>query len=493
MEFKVKYITDSNDKGVYLTDSDMHLLLFLYEQRLLAQTQLYEFYKLFHQPMTYNAFCNRLARLDEHKIIRRTRYELVRKSGLFLYLVEISPIGTELLYNAGYLNKKIWNKAAKTNVEHTLGIKQSVLEAFKIKANQQGYLLGGGGEYLYIFDPERIEREILSTGLSTRQKALKLYKNDDIGQNPLTPRERSENALLERREGILISYSYTDYRREIEEQIRADENKTDEIKKKEIEEIRKLVPDWILKQNTNTYDIEFDTGTEKVSTIQNKIENYISLNRIDKQDHTVLFISLDNSITTRTVSDIQTARLSDIKRQLMIETSLRDENLNVYVFPLERTSAVMQRLLNGTYIGEKRAITLFYNQVKTQYNVKPTNMEILKKLGVYRIQFDDYRISYALYVEQKEPFLILPFYLKEGDIRSMDKFCYFIEKVYALELPYGTRVVGIYETKEEMENDIQRIEVDNYHQVVLLYNLEDGMFYDAVTKELETLKPSVIE
>lgn len=74
-DWVIKYITGKNHSGMYLGVSDVYTLFFLYEQRLLTVRQLYTFCNHYHeQPMSYNAFRNRLNNMCKLKILKRENY-----------------------------------------------------------------------------------------------------------------------------------------------------------------------------------------------------------------------------------------------------------------------------------------------------------------------------------------------------------------------------------------------------------------------------------
>ncbi|MEX3623563.1 hypothetical protein [Viridibacillus arvi] len=494
MPLKIKYITGFNEQGVYLNESELTMLLFLYEHKLLTQKQLFEVFKLneANHKYGYNSFCNRLSKFEKLGVIKRTKYELIRRNSIYMYLVEVDQKGIDILYYAGYLKNNFNQRIPKSNYEHLLGIKQSVIEAYKVLVDEYGFAIGvsssrdntkGTTEFLYLLNQDKsyeiagIEEEPL------KQELLHLYKAEELGTNPIRARERPENALFAYKGAVLTSYNHiTNYFR--------DRNLPDDF-------VKGLYPDWMLSQHRNTFDIEFDTGTEKFDIIRMKMDNYMELNKKDTQKHTVFFVSLDDSITTRGLTEIQTSRLAALKHFLMVNdsgSSLREQELDVYLFPLARTQSVYKKVMLNDFMGEREVLREFVRQNSQRLQLAHLNtIESLNKNRIYRTNFDDYNASIFLQTNHlAEPIILMPFYIKEGDIKSMDEFCYFGGQIKRGELPNGyTKAIGIYETKEELFNDIVSSEGIEYNESIMLYCLEDQKFYDAVTKiEAEIKLPS---
>lgn len=492
MAFKLKYITGFNDQGIYMNESELTMLLFLYEHRLLTQRQLYEMFILNKQNTnyTYNSFCNRLTKFEKLGVIKRSKYELIRRNSVFMYLVEVDQKGIEILYYAGYLENPYSQRIPKGNYEHLLGIKQSVIEAYKVLISEFGFAVGisssrgfkkGISDFLYILDQDRAAEIGGTKDTNTRQEVLKLYKSDEYGNNPRLPRNRPENSFKKYKGTVLTSYNHiTNYFRDFD-----------------LPEdfVKGLFPDWMLTQQKNTFDIEFDTGSEQFDIIKMKMDNYIELNQKDRQKHTVFFISLDDSITTRGLTEVQTSRLAALKDYLMVN-SLRKKDLDVYLFPLGRTQSVYKRVMLSTHLDNKEVLREFVKQNAQRLKLAHLNsIELLNKNGIYRTRFEEYNASMFLQANHlAESITLLPFHLKEGDIRTMDEFCYFGRKINGgenikSEFPIGyTFAVGIYETKEELLNDIINSEGISCSKSILLYCLEDQKFYDVVTKTETTIK-----
>lgn len=481
MAFKTKYITGFNEQGVYLNESELTTLLFLYEHKLLTQRQLYEFFTLTNgnKEYNYNSFCNRLNKFEKLEVIKRTRYDLIRRNGIYMNLVEIDPKGIELLYLSGYLENNFNQRIPKSNYEHLIGIKQSVIEAYKVLTNEFGFAVGVSSSrdntkqtsnFLYIIDKEKSLDIAAIKSEAEEREVLYVFKSEEYGVNPKGPRIRPETSLLAYKGAVLTSYNHiTNYFR--------DRNLPEDF-------VTGLYPDWMITQYSNTFDIEFDTGTEKFDIIRGKIDNYIELNNKDSQDHVVFFISLDDTITTRNFTDVQIERLASLKHFLMIN-GLRGGELDVYLFPLGRTQAVYQKAMLNEYMDYADVMRAFAIQNVKRLKLVPLNTpELLKENRIYRTNFDDYDATIFLQANHLvEPITLMPFQLKEGDLRTMDEFCYFGGKIHGGELPHGyTKAVGIYETKEELLNDIISSEGKLYEGSLVLYCLEDQNFYDVSTK-----------
>lgn len=514
MTFRAKYITGFNDKGIYLTEYDLNMMLFLYEHRLLSQKQLFEFYLLQLENYNYNSFCNRLNKLEKEGIIKRTRYDLIRRNGIFMYLVELEKKGLDILYLSGYLKKSYSQRVPTSNYEHFLGIKQSVIEAYKVlKDDIFGFAIGvntsqgGTGEvndFVYVFDKDKAY-EITGISSGNKKEVLSIFKNEEFGVNPEQPRKRIENEYIAYKRAALTSYGHiTNYFR--------DQGYPDDY-------VTGLYPDWMIIHNKNVYDIEFDTGSERYETLLKKIVNYMELNKKDKHKHIVFIISLDDSMTLRNVTEVQTERLSILKDKIMTgiidkktkqneEDNLvtpgynfRKDNLDVYVFPLGRTSEIYNKVMKkkrnaGKNSDENLAIKEFFHQNKNTLKLNPIIDDADKRRhNINRTKFEEYDLPLFLFESTKyhEPMLFIPFYLEEGNVRTMDKFCYFGEKIHngnELNSIY-TKAVGIYQTKEEMIHDILSVEGINNADSLLFYCLDEQRFYDVINKEeTELINPN---
>lgn len=513
MSFKAKYITGFNEQGIHLTEHDLNMLLFLYEHRLLTQSQLFEFYCLSSkQTYNYKSFCNRMIKLEKVGIIKRTRYDLIRRNGIFMYLVELERKGIDVLYICGYLEKTYSQRIPTGNHEHFLGIKQSIIGAYKaLSDDPYGFWIGVStgrdssskvNDYVYVFDKERIKG---ATGISSRseKEVLSIFKSDEFGSNLEQPRQRIENQLSIYKRSAPTSYGHiTNYFR--------DKGYPDDF-------VKGLYPDWMIVRNKKVYDFEFDTGSETFETLLKKIVNYMELNKKDEFEHTVFIISLDDSITLRNVTDIQANRLSVLKDKIITGTiekrdkedgklksypvtkdySFISDDLEVYVFPLGRTEEILRTVMNKTKNNGKKSDDIkvceeFFNQNKNRLILEQlTDIKQWARYDIYRKKYDDYEVPDILECNKfDEPMALLPFYLQEGNVRLMDKFRYFGYKIHnGTEFRSGyTKAIGIYKTKDEMVHDILSDEVIENEDALLFYCLDEQKFYDVINREEVELK-----
>ncbi|WP_121616868.1 replication-relaxation family protein [Virgibacillus halodenitrificans] len=510
MEFKAKYITGFNDKGICLNENDLNMLLFLYEHRLLTQRQLFEFYHISVKTYSDKSFYNRLTKFEKEGIIKRTRYDLIRRNGIFMYLVELENKGIDILYLSGYLRKRYSQRIPTSNYEHFLGIKQSVLELYKVilKSDLYGFSIGvntgkdGTGnvnDFIYVFDKKKANGV---TGLYSvnRKEELTIYKNGEFGVNSEQPRKRIENEYSHYKGSAPTSYGHiTNYFK--------DQGYPEDF-------VTGLYPDWMIAHKSNnirnTYDIEFDTGSETYETLLKKIVNYMELNKKDERKHTVFIASLDDSITLRGVTNVQTERLSVLKDKIMTgivdkknnkndnnkkvtgDYDFRRDDLEIYVFPLGRSAKIFNKVMNkkrkkGELSEQQKAIQDFLIQNKNKLHLKLIkDKEQQAKHNIYRTDFEVYEIQLLLECTiNEEEMVLLPFYLQEGNVRTMDIFCYFGDKIRhgnGFRAGY-TKAIGIYQTKDEMLNDILSVEGIHNANSLLFYCLDQQRFYDVLTKE----------
>lgn len=534
MSLKVKYITGVNSQGLVLTDADLMLLLFIYEHKLLTQKQAYAFYQMINPNgnsmqskhgnqeeekkkaiYLYRAFCNRLNKFEKASLIKRTRYEIVQNTVIGLNLIELHPKGIEVLYLAGLIDNKNMPRIPKLNLEHTMGIKQSVIEALKVVYGNEGYSVGVSSRsnrknqlsyFLYIYDTEEAYYLIGEEPSDYKQTKLTFYKGENVGRNPRRPYQWPlKEEFISYKDVVWHSYSV------IQDYL---------IERELVEEFDlPLQPDWILSQDENTFDIEFDTGSENIEVLLLKIDNYIELNNLDGSNHTVCIITLDNSIPTRKFTDVQIERISNLKDLLVYPEgywivekdvngksvksvtkdmgkasdrkilNLREEDLNVYVFSLERANAIYTKLLNNDYLKHDEVFKTFYIQQQNNLHLQPASKEEFSEFGLYGIAQFDYPFENIYFNRHNNDLhLLIPVQLKEGDVKSMDCFGYFcrnvMERISGFKGGEYATVVGIYETEDELLHDISSQQVQKYSAAAKLYCIENGLFYDVLTKEV---------
>lgn len=528
MPFLLKYVTGINDRGLEIKDSELSLLLFIYEQKIIKQSQLFEFTKLVPKlkKIEYISFCNRLKRLEEHGMIKRSKYHLLAKSKIFNYLVEIDIKGLQILYLSGYLESRPPKlRVPQKNLEHHLGIKQTVLDIFQQYADKDGAIIGINAirdelnEFVYVFDTEKTMKKLgmeISTNEVSKKEKLKI-KKEELTTNSIkkiVPRIWSEkDIILQRKELFLRSYSFIKHYLQ-------DRKLSDQI-------ITGLSPDWLFVYNNHTYSIELDTGSENYSVLLLKLAHYLELNKLDPlQNHTVFIVMLDNSIMTRKYTESNRDRISLLKDFFVVQPdskyrvatkeerdgkiiryisstegefiSLRNQQLDVYIFSLERAAAVFEKVQMNKYQSSRDIRFTFLEQQEDNLNPIALLPDELSKSNILTSSKLDYPIPNLIIKAEinEKSILLFLFHLKEGNIKTMDRMSYFSSKIINREDGFiyaeeTAKVVGIYQFEDELLNDINSERVIKSGKAIVLYCIETQKFYDVLTK-IEILYEEIV-
>lgn len=372
-----KYIIGKNEKGIYLTIGDLYSLLFLYEQRLLTVSQMYKFYSFFYnQPKNFNAFRNRLNKMAKLKIIRKENYALKKKNGFELGMITISDKGVFILEQCGFIPKnQNYTFVSKRQFEHTLGIREVVLNSIELEVNRKGWILAGPtGEHTYMFSKLISKYGIDNLSPFNKWSAIPkhIYDDEDWGDNILETSEINTDHNIFK-ENTLYSIPPFKLIHDIEG---ADSD---------------LKPDWIFRYNNHYFNIEVDTGTERGGVIESKVKRYIKLAHLMPSiQHHVIFALVDDSYQTVYEHGRKKARTQNLKEQIRRIPEFSTSKVNVVIVPIKRIQNVMFQLLqqtqntqfNGKYF--ETLVKRMNNSFAFSYNGVPLNTpELLKQFGFY--------------------------------------------------------------------------------------------------------------
>ncbi|NLP52192.1 replication-relaxation family protein [Bacillus sp. RO1] len=120
-----------------------------------------------------------------------------------------------------------------------------------------------------------------------------------------------------------------------------------------------IIPDWLLKTESQTIYIELDTGKETNKVIKEKVERYVELS--EKQPnttHVVFFAILDDSFSTRHSYGKRFKRVGNIKQALLSVKGINRSNLEIYVLPFFRAKEKLLELVKeeSPYTPERRQL-----------------------------------------------------------------------------------------------------------------------------------------
>lgn len=476
----IDYRTGENGKGIRLNIADIETLLFLFEHKLISQTQLYEFYILFKN-IHYDSFRKRMSKFVKNKIIQFKKYEFnKKKSGIVKNLILLDTEGYEILYAAGLLKRKQEDYQNPTNWDRILATKEVVLHAIKEEAQRAGVLFGIEHQHPYVFQKE---------------KAIKLIQEDDLidgnmilskGQKPIY---FNWNPIIPRKIPKGTPYSSSGY--DVMFRIDAD---------------YEINPDWILGFDEQILNIEIDTGyrtlvreeNSKSRSVDEQLKRYINLANYFskfKIELSVLYVYLDDSIPFRKNYGRKTQRIKNFKQKMIEEEVIRDSSLNIYVCSLDRSQNVIRNLLSVFHneqsqksIIKQLLIELFnYLKLDSKYKVSYFNKEKINHFYPLSSQ----SIEQALYITWKEgnqisERFLIPIPIIEGDIRSQNKAQHLSEQLNGNKqnwgLPYDSKVLMVYPDRESMKGDILRDDIVS--NSVCVTNLEELRKYQSKEQQI---------
>lgn len=129
---KKKFIKGMNRKGVELTQVELKMLSFLFEQNMLRGEDLYAFLTN-HLSITKKSFGNKMARWRNYDVVHGQKVR-VGQDGFAFYIYQLGKWGAEILVNEGMIPEsalpiKIQNGYERKQLSHLFGTKQLVLDA----------------------------------------------------------------------------------------------------------------------------------------------------------------------------------------------------------------------------------------------------------------------------------------------------------------------------------------------------------------------------
>ncbi|UPG61668.1 hypothetical protein [Metabacillus endolithicus] len=181
------YLTKSKRRRIQLESRDVFTLLFLNEQSILSQPQLYEFYSFFAN-ISEAAFRRKMSRWNDANIINKRKVKM--ENGYELAIIELTIAGQSILKKLGYLNENEKLKyQAKSYLDHTLAIKQSVIEVLRNVSNIDPFYIADGGKYIIPLREGDNEDELEQTAI--------IFKNQNFGSDfiPLLNRNTARMIL----------------------------------------------------------------------------------------------------------------------------------------------------------------------------------------------------------------------------------------------------------------------------------------------------------
>jgi hypothetical protein len=477
----IDYRTGNNAKGVRLTHADLETLLFLFEHKLISQTQLYEFYTLI-KDIHYDSFRKRMNKFAKNGIIQFKKYEITKKrKGVVKNLILLDTKGYEILYAAGLLERMDNPYQNRTNWDRLLATKEVVLQAIKLDMQRTGLLIGGDNKHLYILQKEKALKQNLIKEEDIRKEKMILHEV----KKPLVLNYDSKPFVLKPN----ILYSFSSYRTMFPN----------------IE--HHAEPDWILGINQNILNIEIDTGyrtlikeeSETIS-VDEQMKKYIELSeQFSSLKHTVLYIYMDDSFPFRKNYGRKTQRIKNFKQFIMQEEKIRNSSLNIFVSSLERSKYILGHLLScfrGILNKEKmlrEAMTCLMETLEAEHKYTILHFknreEIIRNfsLPAYQLSVDELLSITWKDGDQPKERVLIPFVLFEGDVRSQDEVQLLSKQLKENKLIWGlpddSKILIIYPDQNSMKGDILRNDIPN--DSVCFSNMEDLKRYCSSNQPLK--------
>lgn len=444
-----------------LLEPDIFALLFLHEQSILSQPQLFEFYCLLN-PMNESAFRRKMNRWDEAGIIDKKKHRI--QDGHSMAIISLTNAGLTILKKLGFIQEKEELKyKPKKNIDHTLTIKQTVIESLKIASKHSEFYFAEGGNYIISLRPNGINFNV--------KEPIIIHKRKDGGRDyipefsPFGEYNEKARSIYKDQGGALISYV-----------------------PQQMANMNGLIPDWVFQVKNDFFYIEVDSGYERVkssrdhsnqiidlydvNSIEGKLYRYNDKAKKEKEDeysHHVIFVAIDNSkvvLTTNIYSDKE-KRIANLKHEIAFMNNFSKWNTNVYVVGMKRFSAIMKEL-HQQAVGKKDSITIrdYYNVLKMMFGlkfvpngwkagvVKPEQFEAFK-FPTYLNYNPDLIYTFVRKVDELDQYII-PLFIREGNVLDMEKMGYLTGPVKEGKFKPDAKILAIYETKEQLTNDILR-------------------------------------
>lgn len=227
--------------------------------------------------------------------------------------------------------------------------------------------------------------------------------------------------------------------------------------------VSNLKPDSILKLDDHFIHVELDTGTERLSKLQDKLTRYIQLaNNNPDQQHSIVFSVIDDSyIVLQEQSDNRERRIKNIKEALFLAEGLYLENINVYVVALARTHKLVFNLLKGLKpYGERvvrnsiETVAHIFSNANDSFGYVFESVETSKLIPT---DTDSFRFPDQCYKVNNrsgtnEHYVIFLF-LEEANIKCLGRLDY-LHGIRGHLKVNNCKLIGIYPDADEMNHDV---------------------------------------
>ena len=438
-DFKLIYHYKYNKK-IELRREDVKALLFLYDQSLLSQPQLFIYYRLVIDRFAEASFRRKTKKWHEAGIIRKSKRSI--ENGYKLAFLNLTEAGLTLLKGLGLIHSKSQLKyRPDKNIDHTLVIKQIALEIF-IKAKEEGIMFYLSGE-----EKIRVPITNIDSFLEKLKGEVHFYKREDLGKNqihlPFTNRKLENTELIVNNSlGV---------------------------------ELKEIKPDLMVYYKKQLVFFEVDTGNESIdsenssnqNTIVSKVKRYNYLKtEYQKQEVFIAtaFVLVDKEqdvITLREHSN-KKKRILNMKEIILIK--VLNHNFSVYAIGMSRIREVVYLFFTGriTPLGRifndkgLRWLAEFLNKnLKNEtLTIEVTHLNNYKTYGINTINFN-YSPENILTLHHLGGIQhIVPVLIREGHIKEMEKTIYYLEKAHKGFFAFNSKILLVYSSNAALENDV---------------------------------------
>lgn len=309
-----------------LSKTDLQLLAFLEQQRMLTLQQLYQVAtKIFEIRIKEYSFKNRIRKFEDYYLIRGYNYNEGFDGERFKYLC-IGSKGIDLLikYNLldqSYNKSKIYKFNQKKNLMHFLATQQAAINILN-----------------------SLHAEVIKDEASNEIKYTNFYDLTLFSHSPsvfqYTEWIRKEKNLHQRNKGA--------YHSNIAKHMNGNSSTFGKT-------MTFVKPDWIIELNSrkekNTYiNIELDMGTEPIETLIDKVFKYAILAERNKEElHIMDLVIADNSFSNRSKLTDGIKRGENIFNRFAADPSVKDRlnqsGLKLIIHPLKDNEKAVYNVL----------------------------------------------------------------------------------------------------------------------------------------------------
>ncbi|TQR14742.1 replication-relaxation family protein [Psychrobacillus soli] len=317
-----------NRQRLDLYSTDLHILVFLEQQRMLTVQQLYQVSKiLFKQEMQEYSFKNRLRKWEEYKLIRSDFYSNGFNGQRFKYVSvgskAIDILIEQQLLAPSYNKQKIYKFNQKKNVIHFLATQQAALNILFMLNSKRLKTLDGKAKYDMIYN----------VNLFSHSPSIFPYEE-------WIP--HSQN--LHQQNKAAYHANFAKYKRH---------NHSNQPSGKTMTIVK---PDWIIRLKPNEekdlfINIELDTGTEPIATLVEKVFKYAILAENNpSEQHFMCIIIADDSFSSRSRFGDGIKRAKNISERFIaddfVKKRIKETRLIPLILPLKYAVRNLVQLLS---------------------------------------------------------------------------------------------------------------------------------------------------